>query len=224
VARNSLRGGSETLARDFPVAVTSAVCDLGSDASRQAMLEALLAGDGGLDILVNITGGPPAGPISALDAASLSPHFEAMMLSVIDTTNRLLPRLRERGWGHIITSTSSGVVQPIPDLGISNALRASLVSWSKTLASEVAGDGVPANVVVPGRIKTRRVDELDQKSAERQGRPVEDIVRESLASIPAGRYGTPEEFANVIAFLASDCASYVTGSVFRIDGGLIRCP
>ena len=124
--------------------------------------------------------------------------------------------------GRIVTSTSSGVVQPIPNLGISNTLRASLVGWSKTVAAEVAADGVTVNVVVPGRIKTRRVDELDTKAAERQGKSVEQVVKESLASIPAARYGHPDEFARVVTFLASAPASYVTGCVLRIDGGLIK--
>src|SRR5262249_6401689 len=130
--------------------------------------------------------------------------------------------MRRRGWGRIVTSTSSGVVQPIPNLGISNTLRASLVGWSKTVAAEVAADGVTINVVVPGRIKTRRVDELDGKAAERQGKSIDQVVQESVASIPAGRYGRPEEFARVVTFLASEPASYVTGSVLRIDGGLIK--
>jgi 3-oxoacyl-[acyl-carrier protein] reductase len=149
------------------------------------MVESILRDNRGVDILINITGGPPAGEISSVDAGSLRPHVDAMVLSVIDITNRLLPGKRSRRWGRIITSTSSGVAQPIPNLGVSHALRDSLVTWSKTLGTEVAADGVTANVVVPGRIKTRRVDELDQKAAERLGQPVENVVRESIAMIPA---------------------------------------
>jgi 3-oxoacyl-[acyl-carrier protein] reductase len=130
--------------------------------------------------------------------------------------------MRERQWGRILTCTSSGVLQPIPNLGISNTLRASLVTWSKTLAGEVAADGVTVNVLVPGRIHTRRVDQLDQAAAARQSKPVEDVVKQSLATIPMGRYGSPDEFAAVATFLASERASYVTGSVIRTDGGLIK--
>ena len=114
------------------------------------------------------------------------------------------------------------MVEPIPHLGISNTLRASLVTWSKTLATEVAPDGVTVNVVVPGRIHTARVDELDCLAAERRGASREQVVRESIATIPAGRYGAPEEYADVVAFLASERAVYVTGTVVRVDGGMVR--
>jgi 3-oxoacyl-[acyl-carrier protein] reductase len=150
-----------------------------------------------------------------------SKHFQAMVLSVIAITDRVLPNMRARHWGRVITSTSSGVVAPIPNLAISNALRLSLVGWSKTLAREVAKEGVTANVVVPGRIATSRVRFLDEARAKREGRSVEAVLAESAGSIPVGRYGTPEEYADVVAFLASERAAYITGSVIRVDGGMI---
>jgi 3-oxoacyl-[acyl-carrier protein] reductase len=144
-----------------------------------------------------------------------------MVLPVIAITDSVLPGMRERGWGRVITSTSSGVVAPIPNLGMSNTLRLSLVGWSKTLSREVARDGVTANIILPGRIATSRVHSLDAQRAIREGRSVDQVIAESSASIPVGRYGEPQEYGAVVAFLASARASYINGSIIRVDGGLI---
>jgi 3-oxoacyl-[acyl-carrier protein] reductase len=176
---------------------------------------------GPVDILVNNTGGPPPTPASGQDPALWSRQFQAMVLSVIATTDRVLPNMRSRQWGRVITSTAAGVVSPLPNLGISNALRLSLVGWSKTLAREVAKDGITANIILPGRIATDRTKFLDEAKAKREGRSVEDVAAESAGSIPAGRYGKPEEYGDVVAFLSSERAAYITGSVIRVDGGLI---
>jgi 3-oxoacyl-[acyl-carrier protein] reductase len=176
---------------------------------------------GAVDILVNITGGPPPTPAAGQDPSLWSKHFSAMVLSVIAITDRALPNMKARAWGRIITSTSSGVIAPIPNLGLSNALRLSLVGWSKTLAREVARHGITANIILPGRIATDRIRFLDEAKAKREARPVEAVTAESTDSIPIGRYGEPREYADTVAFLASDRASYITGSVIRVDGGLI---
>ena len=176
---------------------------------------------GPVDILVNNTGGPPPTPASGQDPALWSKHFQGMVLSVIAITDRVLPNMRARHWGRVITSTSSGVVAPIPNLAISNALRLSLVGWSKTLAREVAKDGITANIILPGRIATDRTKFLDAAKAKREGRSVEEVSAESTATIPLGRYGKPEEYGDVVTFLASERAAYLTGSIIRVDGGLI---
>lgn len=176
---------------------------------------------GPVDILVNNTGGPPPTPVSGQSAEVWATFFQSMVLSVISLTDRVLPGMKARGWGRVITSTSSGVVAPIPNLGLSNALRVSLVGWSKTLAREVGRDGITSNIVLPGRIATPRITFLDEQKAKREGRPVEDVAADSVAAIPVGRYGDPEEYGDVVAFLASTRAAYVTGSVIRVDGGLI---
>jgi 3-oxoacyl-[acyl-carrier protein] reductase len=176
---------------------------------------------GPVDILVNNTGGPPPTSASGQDPAVWSRYFQTMVLSVIAITDRVLPNMRARHWGRIITSTSSGVESPIPNLAISNTLRISLLGWSKSLAREVAKDGITANIIVPGRIATDRTQFLDEAKAKREGRSAEDVSAESAGNIPAGRYGKPEEYGDVVAFLSSERAAYITGAVIRVDGGLI---
>ena len=172
---------------------------------------------GPVDILVNNTGGPPPASAAGQDPALWATQFQSMVLSVIAITDRVLPSMKSRGWGRILTSTSSGVIAPIPNLAISNALRLSLVGWSKTLAREVGKDGITANILVPGRIATARVAALDNAKAKREGRSAEEVAAESQGTIPLGRYGKPEEYADVVAFLASERAAYLTGSVIRVD-------
>jgi 3-oxoacyl-[acyl-carrier protein] reductase len=198
--------------------IVARACDL-ADASAIGGLGAPLER---ADILVLNTGGPPPGSAAGTADAVWSQQFEAMFLSAIRLTRLALPGMRQRGFGRILAVVSSGVIQPIPNLGISNALRSALVGWAKTLAGEVAGDGVTVNCIAPGRIATDRVAELDQGRAKREGIDIGQVEKESRAAIPAGRYGDAAEFASVAAFLASPRASYMTGGVIRVDGGMIR--
>ncbi|MFK8253230.1 SDR family oxidoreductase [Ancylobacter terrae] len=195
------------------------VVDLGDAASLSAALDGL---GQPVDILVNNGGGPPPGPVAQVAPDQWARSFDAMVAPIFAVTARLLPGMRQRGFGRVINIVSSGVAQPIPNLGISNALRSAIVGWAKTLASEVAKDGVTVNCVLPGRIHTARIDELDAAAAARGGSTLEAVAEASRATIPMGRYGDPREFADVVAFLASTRASYVTGTQIRIDGGLIR--
>jgi 3-oxoacyl-[acyl-carrier protein] reductase len=196
------------------------VADLKADVEKihAAAMEAL----GGIDILVANTGGPPARTALNVQPDEWMPQFEAMVVPVFRLAALVLPGMRERKFGRILTIASTGVQQPIPNLVISNALRSSIVGWSKTLSAEVAKDGITVNVVLPGRIETDRTGELDAANAKAQGKTVEQVAEASRTMIPAARYGRVQEFADVVCFLASERASYVTGSSIRVDGGSVR--
>jgi 3-oxoacyl-[acyl-carrier protein] reductase len=210
--------GVEVLAASRSSALAVDLSDAGSVA---ALIETVLA-RGGVDILVNNSGGPRPGPAMGEDARNWTSAFETMALSLFAVTDAMLPGMIERGWGRIITVGSSGVVQPIAGLALSNGVRGAIAGWSKTLAGEVAPHGVTVNMVLPGRIETDRLKELDEARSSRTGIPIADIRAASRAEVPAGRYGRPEEFAAVVAFLASRQAGYVTGSMIRVDGGAIK--
>jgi 3-oxoacyl-[acyl-carrier protein] reductase len=193
--------------------------DLTEEPSVHAALEATHARFGDVDILFNNSGGPPPTTAAGQPLELWREQFEAMVVGVIGLTDRVLPGMRSRRWGRILTNTSSGVVAPLPNLALSNALRLSLVGWSKTLAREVAADGVTVNIVIPGRISTGRVRALDEARASREGTSVDAAVASAIAAIPAGRYGDPDEYAAAVAFLASEPAAYITGTMLRVDGG-----
>lgn len=176
---------------------------------------------GRVDVLVLNGGGPKPGSALDLDADDARAATELLLAPQVAMVREVLPAMREVGWGRIIAVGSSSVQQPSPVLASSNVGRAALAAYLKTLAGDVARDGVTVNMVLPGRIETERVTDLDRFNAERSG-STPDAVREgSQAQIPLGRYGRMEEFAAVVTFLAGVPASYVTGEQVRCDGGLV---
>lgn len=219
VARNRARLDElAASAADLRGSISMRPCDLSDAAAIESLADVLAE----VDILVLNSGGPPAGPVTATTDAAWTTQFDTMFLSAVRLTRLALPGMRTRGFGRIIAVVSSAVIQPIPNLGVSNTIRLALVGWAKTLAGEVAAAGITVNCVAPGRIATDRVAELDQAQAVGEGIALEEVQRRSRANIPVGRYGDPDEFAAVISFLASARASYMTGSIVRVDGGLIR--
>jgi len=176
---------------------------------------------GGIDILVLNSGGPPPGSAMGVSSKTWQQHWNAMFVGLVRMADLCLPGMIERKHGRILSVISSGVIQPIPNLGMSNAIRPALVGWGKSVANEVAKHGITVNAIAPGRIQTDRVDQIDSGAAEKTGRTQDQVRAEAMARIPAGRYGTPEEFASAALFLASGEAAFTTGSVLRVDGGQI---
>ncbi|MBT8080464.1 MAG: SDR family oxidoreductase [Gammaproteobacteria bacterium] len=177
---------------------------------------------GGIDILVNNTGGPPPGSIDKPDAELWRSQIDTMLIRIIEISNLCISDMKDSGWGRVLTVASSGVLQPIFNLAMSNTIRSALVGWNKSLSNEVAGKGITVNMLLPGRILTGRLEQLDRANAEKLGKTPEEVATAAKAAIPAGRYGTVEEFGNVAAFLCSERASYMTGGLVRCDGGAIK--
>jgi 3-oxoacyl-[acyl-carrier protein] reductase len=195
--------------------------DLTDVASRTAAIDHVVSVLGPIDVLVLNSGGPPAGQASLLRPDEMMSTIDTLLMAQIDLVQAVLPKMRAQGWGRILGIGSRGVEQPIPNLAQSNIARSALAAYLKTLAAEVAQDGVTVNMILPGRIASDRALSLDAGQAKREGTTVDDVRERSQKSIPAGRYGTAEEFGSVAAFLSSVKASYVTGGQIRVDGGLI---
>jgi 3-oxoacyl-[acyl-carrier protein] reductase len=195
--------------------------DLTGQSAAEQIAAAALARFGRIDILVLNGPGPAPAPAMDLDAAAAEKAFRLLCATHVDLVQQTLPGMRERGWGRIVAVGSSAIEAPLPNLAASNMGRAALAAYLKTLAGEVAADGVTVNVVVPGRIDTDRTSSLDAGLAERSGRTAAQVRQASESSIPAGRYGRTEEFGAVTVFVCSQPASYVTGAIIRCDGGYI---
>ncbi len=214
-----IRAAADHIRTATGATVEAITADVSSADEASRLVAHTVATLGGLDIVVHNAGGPPSGPFVSITDAQWHQAFEQNLMSYIRLVQAAVPELKKAGGGRILTIASSSIKQPVPGLVTSNTLRTGIWGLAKTLAKELGPDNILVNVVAPGRIQTERIDELDQATATRRSLDVDQVRRESVAAIPLGRIGTPEEFANLLVFLASDAARYISGQAITVDGG-----
>ena len=203
------------------VALGSAV-DVSSADSITAWYDRTVKEFGGVDLLFVNAGGPPAGAALSFDDEAWARAFELLVLSAVRMVRLAVPSMKSRGGGAIVVSTSSAVKEPIPNLALSNVVRSSVAALSKTLSNELAGDKIRVNHLIPGRIDTDRVRELDVIRGKASNSSADDVRAAYSKTIPLARYGQADEFGAAAVFLFSDAARYITGASLQVDGGLIR--
>lgn len=182
-------------------------------------IKSFLANGNHIDILVNNTGGPTAGPLLDTPAKEMETAFQSHLIVSHLLAQTIVPYMKQTGFGRIVNIVSTSIKQPINGLGISNTVRAAVANWAKTLANEIGVDGITVNNVLPGYTNTDRLDYLFSKQADVADVSKEEILQRTLAMIPAGRLGEPEEFGAAVAFLCSPAAAYINGINLPVDGG-----
>jgi len=197
-------------------------CDVSDARSLERFLAEAVAALGGVDVLVTNCGGPKPGDAAVLDDADWQTAFDLVFMSVVRACRHVLPAMRKQRFGRIVNITSPSVREPIPGLALSNALRPAIAGYSKSLAREVAADGVHVHCVMPGSILTDRNRELGAAAAEQRSVPFEQIAEEWRQNVPLGRLGDALDVGRMVAFLASEACSFTTGAVIPVEGGTLR--
>src|SRR5262245_3499031 len=219
---DAIKRAAETIGKETGGRVHCVAADLSTADAISRWHAETLKTFGGVDALFANTGGPPAGGPLAFDDQAWQSAFDLLLMSVVRSVRLVVPSLRARGGGSILIGTSSSVKEPIGTLALSNVFRAGVTSLAKTLSIELAGEKIRVNTLIPGRIETDRLRSLDEINAKRTNTSLDEQRTRNMAAVPMGRYGTPDEFGRVGAFLLSDAAAYITGANVQVDGGLIK--
>ena len=217
-----LLAAARTIREEHGVAVEAVAADLSVPEEARGVVEAARKAHGPVDILVTNTGGPPPGPFEEHGLEAWRSAYRGLLEGAVVLVRGVLPGMRERGWGRILTITSIAVKQPVDGLVLSNSLRAAVTGMARTLANEVAADGVTVNNLMPGYTRTERLESLAEEAAREEGIDPAEAYARWEREVPAGRLAEPREFAALAAFLASERAGYVTGTSIPVDGGWIR--
>lgn len=197
-------------------------CDVTDETQVQQMIDSINDKFGVIDILVTNAGGPPAGSFSDFDIEDYRKAVELNLLSTISLCQKVVPQMQKQKWGRVVMMTSVSVKQPINNLILSNTARTGVIGFMKSLSNEVAKDGITVNSICPGYTKTQRVDNLAKAFVENNKGTIEDFYKKLEAEIPMKRLGSPEEFGQSVAFLASVGAGYITGVSLKVDGGFAK--
>jgi 3-oxoacyl-[acyl-carrier protein] reductase len=218
----ALNEAAEMIRKETQGEILAMVADMAKGEDIQRFVTKSAENFGRVDIIVNNAGGPPPGEFMKFTDDDWNKAYNLSFMSTMRMTREAVPYMRKVGGGRIINITSYAVKEPIAGLVLSNAVRSAVIGLAKTLSRELGPDNILINNVCPGRIDTDRAQKLNQARADRLGRPVEEINREMAAEVPLGRYGTAGETADLIVFLGSSRASYITGTTIQVDGGLVR--
>ena len=219
---NTLTETAAAIADASGAHVLAVPADVTNADSIKQLVEAGIDRFGRIDILVTNAGGPPAGTFDQLTREQWNESLRLTLLSAIELARQVLPGMKQRRWGRILNITSISVKQPVENLMLSNSLRAGLTGFARTLANEVAAEGITVNNILPGYTRTERLQDLALMMAENQGISADEFRGKWEKEIPMGRLGEPREFAALAAFLVSERASYITGTSIQVDGGWIR--
>jgi 3-oxoacyl-[acyl-carrier protein] reductase len=220
--QDAIEAAADDIRRETGAEVVAVAADVSTPEGPDTVVRVAVERFGRIDVLVNNAGGPPPGTFERQDDEAWQRAFDLNLMSAVRMVRAALPYLRQSGRGRIINMVSTSVKQPIEGLVLSNAVRSGVIGLAKTLANELAPDGITVNNIAPGRFDTARIRQLDQATATRRGTTEEQARADALTQIPLGRYGSPQEFGYLAAFLASDKAGYITGTTIQIDGGMVK--